>query len=127
MQIGNQTQLPVFAVDTGSKLGGCKAFGCLFSPYKAGPLKPLVKFPLQEEEVLRRIDSRLGMLAVTTTRLSTFFLWSQSMGLTFPVTFLGSASILGMVLVIYAELTWLQARPDCTSGSRATRAAERDE
>lgn len=113
---------PMCAADMGFKLGGCKASGCLFfPPINVGPLKPQVKFPLQEEEVFKWIESRLGVMAVTNTRLSTNFCGMTQWDW---VTFLGPVNILGMFLVISAELTWLHVRPDCTFGSRATRAAE---
>lgn len=76
VQIGSQTQSPpLFAVDTGFKLDGFEASGCLFSLIKAISLKPLVKFPLQEEQVLVWIEASLAVMAVTTTRLSTFTCW----------------------------------------------------
>lgn len=43
---------PLFVVDTGFKLDGFEASGWLFSLIRAISLKPLVKFPLQEEQVL---------------------------------------------------------------------------
>lgn len=117
---------PLFVVDTGFKLDGFEASGWLFSLIRAISLKPLVKFPLQEEQVLVWIEASLAVMAVTTTRLSTFTCWmSQWDWLSHSLSQeQKTINILGMFLAISAELTWPHVRPHWTFGSRARRAAE---
>lgn len=125
VQIGNHIQSPLVCCWHRLCLDGCEASGCLFSPVKAGSLKPLVKFPLQEERVLVWIKSSFAVMAVTTTRLSTFICWMSRWD--WPSHSLSQGqktiNILGMFLAISAELTWPHVRPRCTFGSRARRAA----
>lgn len=96
------------------------------SPVKATPLKPPVKFPLQEEQVLFWMKSSLAVMAATSIRLSTFACWMSWWD--WPSHSLSqrqkTINILGMFLAISAELAWPHVRPCCAFGSRARRAAE---
>lgn len=96
---------PVFAADTDLSWVGVRLLAVFFFPYKDWATQATGKE--EEEEVLKWIESRLGVMAANP------FLWSQSMGLTFPDTFFGPANILARFFgdfYMAACETWLHLR-----------------